>query len=352
MPSGNTYNMSGFRLLTAPISGYFLRSDSSGNGTWAAVPPSVYADGSVNSPSITFTSDGTTGLYLTTGPSVLGFTVGSTQVAFMNSSGLTIPTGRSLFVGTSGTTTPLDVYGLISGFNGLSVIGASNIQTLTTTGLYTAAVGINVSNGQTLNVGTSGTTSTLNVFGPSTFNGRTTVSAGGADISGAPSTTALSAGFVVNTPAYTTINTNPVYMSYISGTTINTAGGVPTEAYNVTIANPPTGATNNYNLFVDGGRTYFNGGIRYKITTVATTTYTPANTDLCIIMTPTGAKTFTLPATIPLGIYWIIINGSTNGTITVNRNGRQINGGNTNPSVAIGGTLTVFGGTATSWYTI
>ncbi len=353
MPSGATYNMSGFRLLTTPTSGYYLQTDSLGNGSWAPAPTSIYADGSVSAPSITFTSDSTTGLYLLTGPSVLGFTVGGSQIAGLSAAGLTLPTGRTLSVGTAGTTSPLNVYGLITGFGALTITGSTSLQALTTGGLLTAAAGLTVANGQTLNVGTTGTTSPLNVFGISTLNARLNVVAGGAGIVGAPSTTALNAGFVVDTPAYTTVNTNPVFMSYISGTPIITAGGVPTEAYNLVLANPPTGAADNYNLFADGGRSYMNSGMRYKITTIAATTYTPLSTDFCIIMTPNGAKTLTLPASVLLGAYFIIINAAGNGTISIARNGNQINNANTNNlTVGAGGTLVIFGATATSWFTL
>ena len=100
---------------------------------------------------------------------------------------VTISNGNTLNVGTSGTTSPLNVFGLITGSNGLTIsAGASSFQaaavaSLQSSGLITASGGITSANGQTVSVGTSGATSTLSVFGTAAI---TTLNASSGTISG------------------------------------------------------------------------------------------------------------------------------------------------------------------------
>jgi hypothetical protein len=115
----------------------------------------------------------------------LTISVGTTSVQVLNVAGLitanlglTVATGRTLNVGTAGTTSPLNVRGLISGFNGLTIsVGTTSVQVLNAAGLITANLGLTVATGTTLNVGTTGTTSPLNVFGLITGSDNLTVSA-------------------------------------------------------------------------------------------------------------------------------------------------------------------------------
>ncbi len=344
--------MTAFLLSTNPTNGFYLRCDASGNGTWAVVPTPQFANGTAGAPSITFLNDATTGLFLSTGPSVLGLSVASTQVMSFSSTAATVANGRTLNVGTSGTTSPLNVFGLITGNNGLTISsGATSLQATTTNGLLTAATGLTVSNGQTTNIGTSGTTSPLNVFGVSTLNARMSVTAGGASITGTPSTTNTSAGTVIQAATFTTSNTSPVFMTYISGTPINTAGGIPTEAYNVYIDNPPTGATNNYNLYINGGRSFINSGVLFRVTSVAVNAYTVLNTDFCVIFTVNGAKTATLPSPVPVGMYLIIANIANN-NVSLASGTNLINGattGTTARNVATNANIALMGITTTRW---
>ena len=349
MPAGSTYYMRNVQISTAPVSGYFLQSDSVGSGTWAVVPSSIFANGTVSAPSITFTSDLTTGIYLTTGPSLINITVSGSRVLSVANGNLSVITGKTMNIGTAGTTSPLNVFGLITGFNGLAITGPSTLAATSTSGLLTASAGLTVATGQTLNVGVSGSTSPINVFGIATFNSLA-VANSNISITGAASTTGTSAVLVVNTSAYTTAGTAPVYMSYISGTPINTAGGVPTEAYNLFITGPPTGATDNYNIYINGGRSYMNSGMRYKITTITATSYTITYTDYCTMFTTAGAKTTTLPAAVIPGSHLIIINAAASGNLTLSPNGNSINGATKNLTIAIASSLNLIGGTTTDWY--
>ena len=81
--------------------------------------------------------------------------------------GITVATGQTTNIGTSGTSSPLNVFGLLTGKNAtfdtsLSVTGVGGI---TSSGLISANDGITVANGKTTNIGTSGYTSPLNVYG-------------------------------------------------------------------------------------------------------------------------------------------------------------------------------------------
>ena len=81
--------------------------------------------------------------------------------------GITVATGQTVNIGTSGTTSPLNVFGLLTGTTAtfdtsLSVTGVGGI---TSSGLISANAGVTVANGQTVNIGTSGYTSPLNVYG-------------------------------------------------------------------------------------------------------------------------------------------------------------------------------------------
>lgn len=82
--------------------------------------------------------------------SYFGSTINSTGLITANS-GLTITTGQTLNVGTSGTTSPANIYGLITGYNGItSTIGLNTFSSTTFVGSSVINMGGNVVN----NVGT------------------------------------------------------------------------------------------------------------------------------------------------------------------------------------------------------
>ena len=328
-----------FRLRTAPTAGFFLRSDANGNGSWVQFPNTTFPDGSAATPGIPFSSDVTTGFFYSAG--TLGISVGGTSVLTSTSTVASLSNGRTLNIGTSGTTSPLNVFGLITGNNGLTIsAGTTSLQSLTCGGLATGNAGLTVSNGQTMNVGTSGTTSPLNVFGLASFNN-------GLNVSGAVSTftktgsTTLSTGTLYVNPAAFTAGGSAVYYSYFASPTITTTA--VTEAYTIFAASPvATGppVTRPYNLFANGGISYINSGLRYDVITVAGTTYTALQTDFIVIMESNtgGTKTVTLPL--------ITANNIGQRYIIATRRSRTININRTAPNTFLGGatTITISGG--------
>ena len=120
---------------------------------------------------------GNSGLIISSGTSALQAITAAGLITA--NTGLTVTNGQTLNVGTSGTTSPLNVYGLITGDFGLTISsGTSSLQDITAAGLITANAGLTVANGQTLNVGTSGSTSLLNIFGTMVISGLITANAG------------------------------------------------------------------------------------------------------------------------------------------------------------------------------
>eukprot|EP01116_Phalansterium_solitarium_P023338 TRINITY_DN810_c0_g3_i2.p1 TRINITY_DN810_c0_g3~~TRINITY_DN810_c0_g3_i2.p1 ORF type:complete len:456 (+),score=109.31 TRINITY_DN810_c0_g3_i2:637-2004(+) len=95
-----------------------------------------------------------------------GATVSSGGLA-VSAGGVTVSNGQTVNVGTTGSSTPLNVYGATSLYSGLSVAGGATVSN----GLSVLSGGVTVSNGQTVNVGTSGNTSQLNVFGNAVVTG-------------------------------------------------------------------------------------------------------------------------------------------------------------------------------------
>ncbi len=252
---GATYLGGSIQIPTGAVNGYVLTSDASGIATWGAPSSSLFSDGTVGSPSITFTNQTNTGFYRPT-TSQIGVAINGVNTALFTAANLSLATGQTLNVGTSGTTSPLNAYGLITGSNGLTITGANtSLTTLSTSGLITANAGITVATGQTLNVGTSGTTST------SIFRGLTTHEAR-VSISGLGNSSVASSTLYINPSATTITGSNNYYFSsFASPITTGTTTG---EAYTVHIAGAPTGTiTNPYALYVASGKTYMGGIWRY-----------------------------------------------------------------------------------------
>jgi hypothetical protein len=204
---------------------------------------------------------------LITGSNGLTISSGSTslQAATTNglltaALGLTVTTGQTANIGTSGTTSPLNVFGLITGSNGLTISsGTSSLQAVTAAGLITANAGITSANGFTVNVGTSGNSSVLNVYGTSTYTNTATYNGFGGP-------TFSTATIYVN-PFTTTSTAADQYFTYFASPTLTSVGAVTVpNAYTVYIAGPPAQAgsttiTNPYALVVASGRAYFGGQI-------------------------------------------------------------------------------------------
>ena len=197
----------------------------------------------VSIPGTTTSTNNTTGaLTVAGGVGIAGaMNVGSTITAsglITANLGLTVLTGQTTNIGTTGTTSPLNVYGLITGTNGLTISsgntslqtlstaglitanlgltvtsGSTSLQALSTAGLITANLGLTVLTGQTANIGTTGTTSPLNVYGLITGTNGLTISSGNTSLQ------ALSTSGVVN------ITNNTISTSTITGS-LTVAGGI------------------------------------------------------------------------------------------------------------------------------
>src|SRR6185503_13070284 len=89
-----------------------------------------------------------------------------TEYVLCKTTGTDFSTGQTVNIRTSGTTSPLNVFGLITRNNGLTIsAGNTSVVALSASDVITANAGIIAANGQTVSVGTSGSTSALNVFG-------------------------------------------------------------------------------------------------------------------------------------------------------------------------------------------
>ena len=189
--SGKTYLGGALQIPTGATTGYMLQSDAVGNATWAMPPSTTFSDGTTALPSITFTSQTNTGFYR--------------------------PTTGQIGVGLSGT----------------------NYVTFKTTGT-------DFTTGSIINVGTSGTTSTLNVYGSINANGKLLIT---------PSSTVVS-------------GSNNYYFTNMSIPT--TTGSTTGSAYTLYVAGAPTGAiTTSYSAYVAGGKTYLGGALQIPTGAIA-----------------------------------------------------------------------------------
>jgi hypothetical protein len=254
--SGKTYIGGSLQIPNGAVDGYYLRTDAVGNVSWAAVSGGpgggTFADGTALAPGIAFTNELSTGFYRP-GLSQIGVALGGVEYVRFKTTGIDIFTGQTLNVGTSGNTSTLNVYGLITGTNGLTIsAGSTSLQSLSTTtinasglitgtngltitgantslttlstsGLISANAGITIANGQTLNIGTSGNTSTLNAYGLITGTNGLTISAGATSLQSLSTTTINASGLITGTNGLT-ISAGSTSLQSLSTTTINASG--------------------------------------------------------------------------------------------------------------------------------
>ncbi len=354
--AGKTYIGGSLQIPTGAQNGYLLRSDASGNVSWVA-PSGLgtsFSDGTSSSPGIAFTNELGTGFYRPASGQI-GVSLNGANYILFKTAGTDFVTGSTVNIGTSGTSSPLNVFGLITGnngltissgtsalqavtsttinasglitgTNGLTISGAnSSLTTLSTSGLITANAGINVTNGQILNVGTSGATSSLNIYGQTDFLGLGSSVVSSANVYIAPSSTSITGA-------------NNYYFTYLSqpATTGTTTG----SAYTLYIDNAPSGTiTNPYSLYINAGKTYIGGalqiptgasngrvltsdasgnsswntpGVAYNHVTVSSTITTTSTTPVNI-----SGMTLTPPA----GTYYFVFTG----VGSVNNNSRRFN---------------------------
>ena len=135
----------------------------------------------------------------------------------------------------------------------IAVTGISTLGTVNASGLISANLGLTVLNSRILNVGTSGITSTLNVFGSSNLSGIARFTSVG--------NSTLTSASVYIAPAITTVvasSTN--FFTYLTAPAATLASGAATNAYTMFIAGAPTISgggtlTNSWALFINSGAT-------------------------------------------------------------------------------------------------
>jgi hypothetical protein len=352
--AGKTYIGGPLQIPTGAATNYILASDSVGNASWVSITtiPKPFNDGNAAAPSITFINDTTTGLYRA-GTGQLGITLSGTGYVLFKTTGVDFTTGQIINIGTSGTTSPLNVYGLITSANGLTVTsGNTSIQGLTAAGLITASAGLTVANGQALNVGTSGTTSSLNVFGTTILNNGLNITSGSAIVQALTANNLITAdnglnvatGSVLNvglTGTTTQLNVYGLITGYFgltvtSGSTaiqdLTTAGLITanlgitiTTGQNLNVGTSGTtsplnvyGLINGTNGITVAGSTALFSGNGFTSANTATLTVSPASTAL------SGAAnyyftTLNMPTTTGSttgSAYTLYIGGAPSGTIT------------------------------------
>jgi hypothetical protein len=238
-------------------------------------------DGTVAAPSIVFDGDSNkdTGFYRIA-ENTIGISSGGVNVLSIGPSNTTFSNGQIFNIGISGITSTLNVYGLATIADGLNITsGLTSLQALTTAGLITASAGLNIANGQTLNVGSSGTGSHFNVYGPITGSSGLSIS------SGATSIQSLTTAGLITGSAGLTIATGATSIQAL------TAAGLITGSAGLTIT---TGATSLQSVTAAGlitanlGLTVTSGVTSLQALTAAGTITTAAGTVSApsIIFTP------------------------------------------------------------------
>jgi len=150
----------------------------------------------------------------------------------VSAGGLTTDNNQTVNFGSSGTNNPLNVRGLITGFNGLTVSsGQTSLQNTSIAGTLT------VSTGQTTNLGTSGTTSPLNVYGLITGTNGLTLNEGPLIIAGSSRRSRIGVQGMVfqltETVETSSGNINPLAITGPSRITRTTAAA-PSDTLNTT----------------------------------------------------------------------------------------------------------------------
>ncbi len=225
---------------------FLARPSTTGISTGSAY--TLYIEGA---PSGTITNS--YALYVNSGLSYLKSL--TTEGIYTASGGITSTNGQTVNVGTSGTSSPLNVYGLLSANAGINIlngytlnIGTSGTSsTLNIYGITRAYSDITLSNGKLLNVGTSGTTSTLNVYGK--IFSYSTLS-----ITGTGNILPENSSLYINSASTTLTADNKYYFTYFDAPI--TSGSTTGSAYTVYIAGAPSGIiADTYSLYVNSGIT-------------------------------------------------------------------------------------------------
>jgi hypothetical protein len=316
--AGKTYIGGALQIPTGATNGYVLSCDGSGNTVW--ISPSAasftgFVDGTAALPGAYFTNQPGTGFFRPASGQI-GVELAGANYATFTTTGLNLVTGSTLNVGSSGTTSPLNVYGLITGSNGLTIsAGATTLQTTTLASSSTSAAVIM----------SGGLAVAKNIWV-------------GASFTDAIYTSNSTKGILLNIPAITTTDnalaagtTSNINTLALGQTTLTTAANTitATDAASLYIAGPPIAGTrvtitNPYALQIVSGKTLLGGG--FQISTGATNGF-------ALISDTTGNGTWQNPA---LNVYVLqqyqVIENSSSFTIT----------STTAPGAQVGGlTLTI-----------
>lgn len=289
--------------------------------------PLYVLDGLVTMPSISFTNSPGLGIY-SSSLNTLNISANSINRITINSTGTTFNTGSIINIGTTGTTTPANIFGLISGYNGLTIsAGSSSVQALIVNGLLTLNNGLTFTNGSILSVGTSGITSTLNVFGAINGNNGINISSGLTYIGGSLQfPTNAMPGYILTSDA--TGNASWSTPMFGDGTVLlpsivftndtstglyrignNNIGITTSGVKRIDISNTSTKITNDL---------YILSGFSHGVTILSTNTLSLTTVHNIVEVTNTSNTTITLPSIVGnAGRHYVIINSGT-GTVTVN----------------------------------
>ena len=360
--SGKTYIGGSLQIPTGATNGYILTSDSSGNSTWSpGLDTTGFTNGSAAAPSIFFANDTSlnTGFYRI-GENNIGITTNGIKCVDIGTSTISISNGITLNIGTSGTTSPLNAFGLITGTNGLTIsAGSSSLQAITAAGLINANLGITIANGQPVNVGTSGITSTLNIFGTSNCSGS-------AEFTGLGNTTASNSTLYVAPVSTVVSGALNYYFTHLAQPT--TSGTTTGSAYTMYIAGAPTGTiTNPYAAYIAAGKTYIGGALqiptggtnKYVLTSDATgnatwitptvENFTAQDSTSRTTTSTTAVNMINMTLTPTTGTYYIIFQGifkvgTGNRTMNVQlaKNGTSITGTLTSSLIASNSEIPIF----------
>lgn len=273
--SGKLYIGGSLQIATGATNGYVLTSDGQGNGVWAAASGGVaggFGDGLFDTPSIYFIAESGTGLYRPASGQI-GIELNGANYATFTTSGLNFINGTALNVGASGTTSSLNVYGLITGNNGLT-ISSGNVNLSGSSGTFATPTGA-----VTIGSGAVGIT------GTATFSGATNAilasGSGAINFSGNSGTFATPTGAVtLGTGAITTTGDLNINKNLIFGIVTITGTSSPQ--------------------------------------TISTTT-----SSSLIILNPTGAITLNLPSSPAAGLVYKLLNVSTF-TVTLSTNSGSV----------------------------
>jgi hypothetical protein len=268
--AGKTYIGGALQIPTGAQNGYLLRSDGVGNTSWISPSSlgSTFSDGTSSLPGIAYTNELGTGFYRPVSGQI-GVSLNGASYILFKTTGTDFVNGSVVNIGTSGTTSPLNVFGLITGnngltissgttinasglitgTNGLTITGAnSSLTTLSTSGLISANGGITSSNGSIVNIGTSGTTSPLNVFGLITGNNGLTISSGTSALQAVTSTTINASGLITGTNGLTITGANSSLTTLSTSGLISANGGITSSNGN-TVNIGTSGTTSPLNVF-------------------------------------------------------------------------------------------------------